>query len=337
MVPLDKEWVLQNRRLGRTGLDISLLTFGCGAVGGLMTQGDAADQMRAVRRALEIGVNFFDTAPLYGNGTSETNLGRIFRELKPDAILATKVNVPPEQKGNIGAAIELSIEESLRRLQRDYVDLLQLHNSISPEGKARDLHPDVVLGEVVPVFEKLKQAGKIRFAGITAIGDTASLHAVVGSGRFDTAQVVYNLLNPSAGGPLQKGFPAQDYDELMVKAAAAGMGTIVIRVLAGGALSGQGTRHRLGMQEVAPIGSGIDYRADIMSARRFDPAVALAGAVDKVELAIRYVASHKDVSTLQVGIATPEQFEGAAEALSKGPLNTPTLERIAELQSAVQP
>ena len=302
-----------------------------------MTKGDADDQMRAVRRALEIGVNFFDTAPLYGIGASETNLGRIFHELKPDALLATKVNVPAEQKGNIGAAIEQSVEGSLRRLQRDYVDLLQLHNSISPGGKARDLHPDVVLGEVVPVFEKLRQAGKIRFTGITAIGDTASLHAVVGSGRFDTAQVVYNLLNPSAGGPLQKGLPAQDYDELLIKAAAAGMGTIVIRVLAGGALSGQRSRHPLGMQEVAPIGSGIDYQTDVISARRFDPAVTLAGAVDKVELAIRYVASHKDVSTLQVGIATPEQFEGAAEALSKGPLSTSALDRIAELQSAVQP
>ena len=74
-----------------------------------------------------------------------------------------------------------------------------------------------------------------------------------------------------------------------------------------------------------------------MSARRFDRAVTLAGAFDKVELAIRYVASHKDVSTLQVGIATPEQFEGAAEALSKGPLNTPTLERIVQLQSGAEP
>ena len=70
---------MQKRKLGRTGLDISLLTFGCGAVGGLMTKGDPADQMHAVRRALEVGVNFFDTAPLYGNGASETNVERIQR------------------------------------------------------------------------------------------------------------------------------------------------------------------------------------------------------------------------------------------------------------------
>jgi aryl-alcohol dehydrogenase-like predicted oxidoreductase len=113
------------------------------------------------------------------------------------------------------------------------------------------------------------------------------------------------------------------------------MGTIIIRVLAGGALSGQEGRHPLGMQDVAPIGSGPDYRADVVRARGFDPAVVLAGAADKVELAIRYVASHKDVSTLQVGIATPEQFEGAAAAVSRGALSTVALERIVELHSAI--
>ena len=120
---------MQKRKLGRTGLDVSLLAFGCGAVGGLMTKGDPADQMRAVRRALELGVNFFDTAPLYGNGASETNVGRIFNELKPNVVLGTKVNVRPEDKGNIWAAIERSIEESMKRLQRDHVDLLQLHHT----------------------------------------------------------------------------------------------------------------------------------------------------------------------------------------------------------------
>ena len=326
---------MEKRRLGRTGLDVSLLTYGCGAVGGLMTKGDPADQMRAVTRALEIGINFFDTAPLYGNGASETNVGRIFRELKPDVVLGTKVNVPPDQKSNIRAAIDRSIDESLKRLQREQVDLLQLHNSISPEGRPRDLHADVVLGEVVPAFERLKQAGKIRFAGITAIGETASLHRVVQSGAFDTAQVVYNMLNPSAGGPLPAGFPAQDYGQLLVKATEAGMGTIVIRALAGGALSGEEARHPLSAQDVAPIGSGADYRTDVGRARAFDPAVSVAGVRDKVELAIRFVASHPAVSTLQVGIATPEQFEGAASAVAKGALSDAARARIADIQAGL--
>jgi len=326
---------MEKRRLGRTGLDVSLLTFGCGAVGGLMTKGDPADQMRAVRRALEAGVNFFDTAPLYGNGASETNIGRILAESKPDVVIGTKVNVPPESKDNVAAAIERSVDESLRRLKRDTVDLLQLHNSISDQGRPRDLAPDVVLAEVVPAFEKLKRAGKIRFSGMTAIGDTVALHRVVEARVFDTAQIVYNLLTPSAGRDVPTGFPAQDFGRLLAKTIGAGMGTIVIRVLAGGALSGEETRHPLGAQDVVPIGSSADYRTDVGRARIFDPAVGAAGAADKVELAIRYVAGNPHVSTLQVGIATPEQFEGAIRAVGNGPLPEPVLAQIKALQDSL--
>ena len=324
---------MQKRSLGRTGLNVSLLTFGCGAVGGLMTKGDPKDQMRAVKRALEIGVNFFDTAPLYGNGASETNVGRIFREINPDVILGTKVNIPPDGKTDIAAAINRSIEESLKRLQRSHVDLLQLHNSISGAGADRDLTADVVLGEVVPAFEKLRAAGKIRFFGITAIGDTASLHRVIDSKAFDTAQIVYNMLNPSAGGPMPAGYPGQDYGQILNRAQAAGMGSIVIRALAAGALSGEDARHPNAMANVAPIGSSADYRADVALARRLRPALSLAGTTDPVEMAIRFVASHPAVSTLQVGIATPEQFEGGAAAVLKGALPAAALAKIAELQA----
>ncbi len=100
---------METRKLGRTGLEVSLLTFGCGAVGGLMTKGEAADQMRAVRAALDLGVNFFDTAPTYGNTASETNLGRILTELKPDIVLGTKVRCLPEEKDSIEAATTASM------------------------------------------------------------------------------------------------------------------------------------------------------------------------------------------------------------------------------------
>lgn len=324
---------MQKRRLGRTGLDVSLLTFGCGAVGGLMTKGAPSEQLRAVRRALELGVNFFDTAPLYGDGASETNVGRIFKEVKPDVILGTKVNVPPDGKRDIAGAINRSIEESLKRLQRDHVDLLQLHNSISGAGAPRDLTADIVLGEVVPAFQKLKAQGKIRFFGITAIGDTASLHRVIDAKAFDTAQIVYNMLNPSAGGPVPPGFPGQDYGQILNRAHAAGMGAIVIRALAAGALSGEDARHPNALANVAPIGSGADYQEDLQRARHLRPALVSSGATDLVELAVRYVASHPAVSTLQVGIATFDQFEGGAQAVLKGALPAATLAKIAELQS----
>src|SRR5579862_9588475 len=116
---------MEQRKFGRTGLEVSLLGFGCGAVGGLMIKGAAADQERAVWRALELGINYFDTAQMYGNGQSETNLGRVLKALKPECHVGTKVRLPPTEKGKIGPAIAASLEASLTRLQRDQVDLFQ--------------------------------------------------------------------------------------------------------------------------------------------------------------------------------------------------------------------
>ena len=81
---------MEKRRLGKTGFEVSVLGFGCGAVGGLMTNGDPADQERAVARALEIGINYFDTAAQYGDGQSETNLGRAIKTLKLRDIKVTE-------------------------------------------------------------------------------------------------------------------------------------------------------------------------------------------------------------------------------------------------------
>src|SRR5579884_2458047 len=99
---------MDRRVLGRTGLEVSLLGFGCGAVGGLMVKGAAADQERAVARALDLGVNYFDTASMYGNGESEKNLGRVWKALKPKAYVGTKVRLPATEPKAIGAAIAVS-------------------------------------------------------------------------------------------------------------------------------------------------------------------------------------------------------------------------------------
>ena len=324
---------MEQRALGRTGLKVSLLTFGCGAVGGLMTKGDPRDQLRAVHSALDLGITFFDTAPLYGNGASETNLGRILKELKPEIVLGSKVRIAPEQRGDIEAAVMASIDGSLGRLQRDHVDLLQLHNPITAAGEGWDITPEEVLEQVVPAFERVRRAGKARFFGITAFGDTPLLQRVVDSKVFDSAQIIYNLLNPSAGGAVPADYPGQDYEGLLTRATAAGMGTIVVRVLAGGALSGDEARHPLGMPIVEPIGSGKDYATDVMRARAFAPVLGKADSKDLVELSIRYVGGHPDVSTLQVGIATVEQFEGAATAVEKGAFPAEALSAISGIQA----
>jgi len=323
---------VEKRRFGRTGLEVSVLGFGCGAVGGLMVKGDPADQERAVWRALELGINYFDTAQMYGNGESEKNLGRVFKVLNPDAYVGTKVRLPPTEPGRIGEAIAASLEASLKRLQREQVDLFQFHNAIVGTTRGADFSADIVLGEVVPAFERLRRQGKCRFIGITANGETAALHKVIDARGFDTGQASFNLLNPSPAGAVPEGYPAQDYQNLLGHAEAADMGIIVIRVLAGGALSGTEERHPLGSPPPAPIGSGATYTTDVQRARRFLPLVQAGQVADPIELAVRYPLSQKAVSTVLVGYSTLEHLEHAARSIEKGPLPQSTLDRIAEIQ-----
>jgi aryl-alcohol dehydrogenase-like predicted oxidoreductase len=323
---------MEKRRFGRTGLELSVLGFGCGAVGGLMVRGAAADQERAVARALELGVNYFDTAQMYGNGESERNLGRVLKSLNPECCVGTKVRLPPTEPREIGAAIARSLEASLQRLQLDSVDLFQFHNAIVGTTKGADFSAEIVLGEVVPAFERLRREGKFRFFGITANGETPALHRVVNAHAFDSGQVSYNLLNPSPGAAVAAGYPAQDYGNLLARMQAADMGVIDIRVLAGGALSGSEERHPLGSPPPAPIGSGADYRRDVARARRFLPLVRDGHADSLVELALRYVIAHRAVSTVLVGYSTLEQLEYAAGAIAKGPLAPAALARVADIQ-----
>ena len=324
---------MQMRGFGRTGLQVSVLGFGCGAVGGLMVRGAPADQERTVARALAAGINYFDTAVQYGDGESEKNLGRILRQLKPaNVVVGTKVRLPPGET-RIAEAIVASLDASLKRLQMDHVDIFHLHNSVTEDGGRPALSVRQIMGEVVPAFEKLRERGKIRFPGLTAIGDTPALHKVIGSGAFASAQVVYNMLNPSAGEALDAAYPAQDYGRLFDATTAVGTGTIAIRVLAGGALSGSAERHRIASPPPEPIGSAETYEADIAIARRFLPLVAEGHAASLTEAATRFAISHKGVGTILVGIATPQQFEDALAAVEKGPLPRAALDRIASLRS----
>jgi aryl-alcohol dehydrogenase-like predicted oxidoreductase len=326
---------LEKRRLGKTGLDVSLLGFGCGAVGGLMVGGAAADQERTVARALELGINYFDTAAQYGQGRSEENLGRVIKALKPDIYVGTKVRLPPStQPGQIADGIISALEASLKRLQLERVDLYQFHNPIVGTTGDGSFAVESMLDEVVPAFEQLKQQGKLDYYGITAVGDTASLLRVVDARAFATAQVSFNLLNPSAGASVPEGFPAQDYGNLLAHTKAANMGTINIRVLAGGALSGSEERHPIASPPPDPIGSGSTYKTDLERAQRFMPLVREGHADSLVEASLRYVITHEAISTVLIGIATPEQFEIAARSIAKGPLSPGAIARVAEIQAS---
>ena len=323
---------MQKRKFGRTGLDISVLTFGCGAVGGLMTKGAPADQERAVARAIDAGVNHFDTAVAYGNGASEENLGRVLSRLKPQVIVSTKVRVPAERP-DVGAIIAASLEGSLKRLQRDHVDVFQLHNVIGERADGLTMSADEVLGDVVPALNSAREQGKTRFIGFTAIGETVALHRIIASGAFDSAQVPYNVLNPSAGEAVPAAYPAQDYGCILDRAAQAGVGTIGIRALAGGALSGSEARNPLGLSEVEPIGSGASYASDVARAKRLEPMVREGHASSLTEMAMRFVISNARLSTAEIGLANIEELEAALGAVEKGPLSEVALARLKELQA----
>jgi len=325
---------MEMRVFGRTGMQVSVLGFGCGAVGGLMVRGSAADQQRAIARALEVGINYFDTAVQYGMGASEANLGRALAALKPaNAIVGTKVRLPAADFGRIEAAVTESLDGSLGRLGLDHVDIFHLHNAITVGGGDDTLSAAQVLGEVVPAFEKLRAAGKTRFLGITAVGDTEALHQVIDAQAFDSAQVSYNMLNPSAAEPLPAGYPAQDYLRLFDHTVKAGVGVVGIRVLAGGALSGSAARHPIASPPPEPIGSALSYGTDLERARRLAPLVSEGFAGSLPEAATRFAISHPAMGTILVGMATVEEFEAALAAVRKGPLPAAALQRLADLRA----
>jgi len=325
---------MQTRVFGRSGMRLSVLGFGCGAVGGLMVRGDPRDQERAVRRAIEAGVNYFDTAVQYGDGESEKNLGRVFQALKPaNFAVGTKVRIPPADFGRIADAVTQSLDGSLARLKLERVDIFHLHNAIGVNGGGQTLGISQVLNEVVPAFQRLRAQGKIRFLGFTAVGDTLALRQAIDARVFDSAQVVYNMLNPSAAVGLPAHYPAQDYGLLFEHTKAAGVGVIAIRVLAGGALSGSAERHPVASAPPQPIGSAISYEADLDRARRLLPLVEEGYAENLAEAATRFALAQLAIGTILVGMATPQQFEAALAAIEKGPLPQAALARLAALQA----
>ena len=321
---------MEYRPLGQTSLQVSALGFGCGNVGALMVRGDHADQVRAVNIACDAGINYFDTAAQYGNGESERNLGRALKETGREVFVGTKVRVHSEDIDLVGRELMASVEGSLRRLGRDRVDLVQLHNSIGRDRTDANLSPDDVISIVVPAFTRLQQAGKIRFYGFTGLGETEAVNEVVDSGALYTVQVCYNLLNPSAGRAAPEGFPYQDYGLLLDHAAERGMGTLGIRVLAAGALTGSPERHPIAAGSVAPIGTGADYDADLQAAERFQFLVGEGIAGDMAEAAVRFALSTNQLSTVLVGLSSVEQLEHALAAVERGPLPADALGRLSQ-------
>ena len=323
------------RKFGNTGIEVSEIGFGCGDVGGLMVRGEHAYQVRAVARAMELGINYFDTASRYGGGQSETNLGQVLKELSAEVYVGTKYSLGEADPNDLKAGVIQSVEASLKRLGREQVDLIQLHDRISSQTdvSVRAITVSDVLGEVREALEVLKSQGKVRFYGMTGVGEPKGIYEVVASGLVSTVQTVYNLINASAGAAAPAGFDMPDYDRLIDLSAEKNVGVIVIRVLAAGALTGTSVRHPVAVQTVAPIGSGRDFQQDESRARQFAFIVNEGFASDMPEASIRFALSNPGVSTVLVGYSDLEHLEKSVQYAAKGPLPAEALARLPQAWS----
>jgi L-galactose dehydrogenase/L-glyceraldehyde 3-phosphate reductase len=320
---------MEYRTLGRNGPRVSVLGFGCGAIGGLLVKGEQAEQRRTVARALEAGITYFDTAKAYGNGRSEETIGPLLRELRADVVLGTKFRVEREELPNAAAVIRREIEGSLGRLGQDSVDLYTLHNRVGTDvSRPGTLTPEEVLGPIVEGLEQIRQAGLIRFFGFTGLGETPAVLRVVASGRFQSVQSYVNAVNPSAGWAVQGG-GAQSFDRLLHRAAEAGVGTIGIRVLAAGALALTAIpdRHANAGDPRGALTEGADYDTDLERARRLEGLAGELGLEGPAELSYRLVISHPGLSTALVGASDLAQLEDAIRWVERGPLDPSAVQR----------
>jgi len=320
---------MELRPFGKTGLRVSALGFGCGNVGGLMIRGTPAERERAVARGLELGINYFDTAAQYGDGQSEINLGAALRALGVRPHVGTKFALPDTARGDVRGAVTRALDGSLKRLGMERVDVFHLHNPIRPG--ARGVVAKEAIEQVAPALEDLRRQGKVGIAGFTANGETDQLLAIADAGCFQSGQFFYNLLNPSAALPVPKGFPAQDQQGLLTRAGAKGTGSVIVRVLAGGALSGTAERHPVAVPSVDPIASGPDYGTDVQRAQALNALVTEGHVGSLVEASLRFPLGTAEVSTVLLGYSDQRHLEYAAECIGKGPLPVKTMARLQEL------
>ncbi|MCH7786663.1 MAG: aldo/keto reductase [Chloroflexi bacterium] len=311
---------MKYRKFGSTGLEISEIVFGAGAVGGLVFKPDRQTRLEAVRKALDYGINWIDTAPSYGDGQSEENLGWILKELGARPYLSTKVSIRPEHVDDIAGEIDRSIEASLKRLQVDSVDLIQLHSHVTRTAGARrnSISIDNVLGDngVLAGFERLRERGLARFFGFTGMGETDCLHELITSGRFHSVQAYHNLLNPSAGRLVPDGFSAQDYGNLIGLAAQHGVGVLNIRVMAAGAIAGQEPPGGPN----AGLSPGSTASADMERAAKLRDALGQE-AESMAQTAVRFALTNPGVSGVLVGFSQLEHIDEAVAAVDMGTLS----------------
>jgi aryl-alcohol dehydrogenase-like predicted oxidoreductase len=323
---------MEQRPLGSTGLTVSALGFGCGAVGGLMVRGEFTDQVAAVERAIAAGITYFDTAALYGNGRSEENLGRVLGELEAwdQVVVGTKVRLDASGLADPVAGVRSSLLESLRRIGRERIDLLQLHNQLSITTNAERGSAGIDrLEDIAEGMRRVIDEGLVDHAGFTGLGDAGALHRALDAGHFETVQAYFNAINPSSGFKGVSG-GGQDLEGLIDHAAERGLGVIAIRVMAAGAMVGTSQRAPLAGGTGGALASGNEYERDSERARRLEPLVAELGVESALELSLRFVLNKPGISTALVGYSDQDQLEAAIRWAERGPLDEKAVERVVE-------
>lgn len=310
---------MRYRPLGKTGIEVSEIGFGAWAIGGNMWgPQDDRESLAALRRAIELGVTFIDTALIYGMGHSEEIVGRALRDVRPSRTVAIATKVPPKnmqwpaQRGCPlrdafpGHHIEESLHRSLVSLGAERVDLLQLH-VWDPAWAFED--------EWFETLAKLKEQGKIRAIGISLNAhepDTG--REVVKAGRVDVLQVVYNI------------FEQAPEDALFPLCEERGVGLIARVPFDESSLTGKLTRDTTFERD--------DFRSRYFKGPRLgetvDRVAKLAGFIPRAAsslalLALRYCLSQRAISTVIPGIRNPRQAEENCSASDAGALDGSTL------------
>jgi L-galactose dehydrogenase len=271
---------MQYRQLGETSLRVSILGYGASPLGNAFRVTDPAEGAAAVHLAVERGINYFDVSPYYGLTLAETRLGEALVGLRQQVILATKCGRYGADQFDFSAArITAGIDESLARLQTDYVDLLQAHDV--EFGDARQ-----IVEETVPAMRKLQQQGKVRFIGITGYS-LRNLMAIAAQVPVDTILTYcrYNLM-------------IDDIDaELIPFAKQHGIGIINASPLHMGIITERGAPDwHLAPQQVRDAGQRV-------------VALCRTHGVDASEVALRFCLDHPAVATTLVGMSSRAHVE----------------------------
>ena len=191
-------------RFGKTNVQVSRIGFG-GAPAGLKNylhafdpakEGDRKGIIEAIHKAIELGINYFDTAPAYGDGQGEEIFGDALQGVEPEKIfLATKMSVGDKDD------VRGSMEASLKRLRRDSIDLIQIHGTSFSDEEVKFILRD---GGMLDETYRLKEEGLVKFIGFTSEDQSPAVYRFIQSGRFDVMQMCYNLIFQHPYDPVRK-------------------------------------------------------------------------------------------------------------------------------------